>query len=197
MILKKLNLKKTSDFKKTEYELVMEQQKRLFHHSKNCNSCDEHEMIYRCNNLSYITEGIWQSCYQAPVECGHCDVFCIVCSKEDGEFVKYSKKHEKSKSHLENKLVWMNEYICPYFVKEQRNTSENCSICLLELDDNLYITECNHLYHRKCFIKCKTNICPLCRTTVKKLNSFSRLTNVSDCIVVHSDNSELDTYTSI
>lgn len=48
---------------------------------------------------------------------------------------------------------------------------ESCSICLEELKNNIYISPCNHTFHKKCiknYIKYNTDheipsLCPLCK----------------------------------
>lgn len=50
-------------------------------------------------------------------------------------------------------------------------STESCSICLEELKNNIYISPCNHRFHKKCiknYIKYNTDhetpsLCPLCK----------------------------------
>jgi hypothetical protein len=50
----------------------------------------------------------------------------------------------------------------------------NCDTCSICLEENVdYITNCNHVFHKKCIDKWKhNNTCPYCRKELKKLNKF-------------------------
>lgn len=46
------------------------------------------------------------------------------------------------------------------------NEDDLCSICLCELDTDLYKTSCNHIFHLNCIRKIKNYLCPLCRKNI-------------------------------
>lgn len=49
---------------------------------------------------------------------------------------------------------------------EEKIDYEECSICLDDIKEEIYITKCNHTFHNKCIIELKNNNinkCPCCR----------------------------------
>lgn len=62
-------------------------------------------------------------------------------------------------------------YLSIFILNKNKMNCDTCSICLEENVD--YTTNCNHVFHKKCFDKWKhNNTCPYCRTELKKLNKF-------------------------
>ena len=60
---------------------------------------------------------------------------------------------------------------------ELQQIHSNCVICLDRLNNNLLITQCNHLFHKKCILKWKSNCesnftCPICRCNITQLNTI-------------------------
>ncbi len=47
--------------------------------------------------------------------------------------------------------------------------TEICPICLQDLSiiNEIFITECNHKFHKVCICNIKTNTCPCCRVQIK------------------------------
>ena len=50
-----------------------------------------------------------------------------------------------------------------------KDETEICPICLenLSVINEIFITECNHKFHKVCICDIKTNICPCCRLQIK------------------------------
>ena len=72
-------------------------------------------------------------------------------------FSKIRKK--KSTVHIENEIIYI-----------PLEDSDVCAICLSDFEINcaIYITKCNHVYHRKCIeMWCKKKcICALCKSCI-------------------------------
>jgi len=68
----------------------------------------------------------------------------------------------------------------------------DCSICLEKLvsnDNCCYVTNCNHIFHRKCLSTAitLTNKCPICRTDIslfQKLELLSKPTQKKDNVIL-------------
>ncbi|XP_054782591.1 RING-H2 finger protein ATL51-like [Prosopis cineraria] len=59
---------------------------------------------------------------------------------------------------------------------DEKTKEEQCSVCLESFEDNddVLVTPCNHIYHRKCIVHwfLVSSMCPLCRRfTVPSLDS--------------------------
>lgn len=116
-------------------------------------------------------------------------ITCLCCF---GKIDRYSSKISLKCNHdyhykcfvsmieYDNKLSFNNCPTCskdlevPFYVMKETHKKNNhsCSICMEKLgyQFNVHTTECNHLYHKKCFDQwfvLKKN-CPLCRQKVHK-----------------------------
>jgi hypothetical protein len=40
----------------------------------------------------------------------------------------------------------------------------SCSICLENINNDFFLSKCNHYFHYKCIIQVENNTCPLCRS---------------------------------
>merc|ERR1712098_663425 len=51
-----------------------------------------------------------------------------------------------------------------------QNEEEHCSICLQELQENIFQTKCKHKFHKECLEKWLdvSRVCPLCKTALKR-----------------------------
>jgi len=71
----------------------------------------------------------------------------------------------KIKNKLYNiiKIKWI---LFNFVIKNNHSNNDTCSICLEPLKNNIIITKCNHVFHKKCIIRIINNHhnkCPLCR----------------------------------
>ena len=41
--------------------------------------------------------------------------------------------------------------------------NDNCSICLENMEEDIYSGSCGHCFHEKCILSMKNEECPLCR----------------------------------
>ena len=55
--------------------------------------------------------------------------------------------------------------ICKYLLKINNSnlSDEVCSICLCNLENNVFTLPCKHSFHFDCYLNIQNNICPLCR----------------------------------
>ena len=54
---------------------------------------------------------------------------------------------------------------------------EDCSICLSEKNNTVYLIDenkrtCSHTFCKHCIESCTTKVCPICRQPFKSMNSF-------------------------
>lgn len=59
-----------------------------------------------------------------------------------------------------------------------------CPICLQYIDNQIFVTMCNHVFHLKCMERClrSYSTCPICRRSVSA-------TDFKDHIKIHKTNS--------
>ena len=78
-------------------------------------------------------------------------------------------------------------YIIIGVVQPITNLGE-CSICLTKIENDVYKTSCNHIFHRKCYEQwLNYNLkCPLCRSNneFKKLNHSREMTFIEKSLTV-------------
>lgn len=53
-----------------------------------------------------------------------------------------------------------------------------CAICLEEINNDIHITACKHVFHETCIEQIETPICPLCRQDLiqPNLTIFEKIT---------------------
>ena len=90
--------------------------------------------------------------------------------------------------------VKMNQSIIDKFGKEYE-----CPICLLELNDEIHLTKCEHAFHYKCIVDAiKKNIkdCPICRCNLKtgEKKQSDSIQNVNINIINNNINNNLNNF---
>ena len=78
-----------------------------------------------------------------------------------------NKIHELS---LENKDLFIRKIIINTVNIINRN-SYSCSICLENMDKDIFVGHCGHCFHKKCILSLQEEKCPLCR----KYTQFTKL----------------------
>jgi hypothetical protein len=79
---------------------------------------------------------------------------------------------QTNKTNLKHALNTLEEITFENMEKLSNKINDSCVICLEEFakDENTFTQlECHHLFHKKCIIDIKQNVCPLCREPIIKI----------------------------
>ena len=86
---------------------------------------------------------------------------------ENGEKIhKIYKKYSKKFYCFETTYI---NYIFQNLIKPPTQTSNDCPICLENIDKkDIIVTDCSHCFHKKCLFKhlFRVENCPICRTNI-------------------------------
>jgi len=90
-----------------------------------------------------------------------------------GKKILFQKELENTKKFLKNYLIKKipNDKKIELYKKITENVILNkkkknsCSICLEEMEENIYAGSCGHCFHERCYFSLSSNKCPLCRVT--------------------------------
>lgn len=91
----------------------------------------------------------------------HCDKCCVIYNPQTTYHCESCHSYH---------VQFPSCIICKNEPPDQTELSQICTICIENINDNMYATECGHIFHAKCISAWtkRNQSCPLCRTQLRQ-----------------------------